>query len=527
MFGPGMRFGKLMHELKRRKVFRTVVVYLASAWLIVQVVDATFEHLPLPGGSETLVFVLLAIGFPLIIALAWAYDVTPSGLKRDGTDPVPEEADPSGPSATEAPEASIAILPFTDLSPDQDNEYFCDGVTEEILNMLNRLPGLSVASRTSSFRFKGLSVDIAEIARKLKVRTVLEGSVRKSSDELRITAQLIDAATGYQLWSARYDRKMEDIFSIQEQIANNISDVLEVRQMPCECHYTGSVDAYDYYLKAWTYFHRVGPKNMAMARRLFARAIEVDPTFAKAWAGLADSYGYDYLYYNPTTENLIEAASASQKALQLAPELAETHTSRALAHLVCGDYEEAESEFEAAIRINPDLFEAKYLYARACFHQGKLMQAAELFEQASKLRPDDYQSLILLSRLHKGLGNHAESLDAAQRAVNVAESVLELEPDETRALYLAASSLAQLGRTEQAYEWVERALFIEPDDPSVLYNVACFYAEVGETEKALDCLEEAVLPGRANRSWMENDADLDSLRDHPRFAGILAAIPEN
>jgi adenylate cyclase len=523
----GTMLSKFFNELRRRKVIRAAVVYLALAWLIVQVVDATFEHLPLPDGSETLVFVLLAIGFPFIISLAWAYDVTPAGLKRDRFDSARTQIDELDRSVTEPPEPSIAVMPFVDMSADQDNEYFCDGVAEEITNMLNRLPELNVASRTSAFRFKGLAVDIAEIARQLNVGTILEGSVRKSNDELRISVQLIDATTGFQLWSAQYDRKLEHIFGIQEEIARNISEVLEVRHQPCKCDYTGNIDAYDYYLKAWTYFHRVGPKNMAMARRLFSRAIDLDPLFAKAWAGLADSYGYDYLYYNPSRKNLLEASRASKKALQIAPQLAETHTSRALAFMLCSDFAEAEQEFKAAIQINPDFFEAKYLYARACFHQGKLLEAADLFEQASKLRPLDYQSLVLLSRVHKGLGNHSESLDAARRAVAIAENVLELAPDETRALYLAATSLAQLGRAEEAVEWVERAIFIEPDDPSVLYNVACFYAQVGETEKALDCLEKANLPGMSNRSWVENDSDLDPLRDHPGFLEILEKIPDH
>jgi adenylate cyclase len=523
----GTKLGNFYHELRRRKVIRATVVYLALAWLIVQVVDATFEHLPLPDGSETLVFVLLAIGFPFIVSLAWAYDVTPTGLKREKSDSERTRTEEVEPGAAQSPEASIAVMPFVDLSPEQDNEYFCDGVAEEILNMLNRLPDLNVASRTSAFRFKGSAVGIAEIARQLNVRTVLEGSVRKSNGELRISVQLIDATTGFQLWSARYDRKMEHVFSIQEEIARNISEVLEVRHQPCKCDYTGNIDAYDYYLKAWTYFHRVGPKNMAMARHLFSRAIDLDPSFAKAWAGLADSHAFDYLYYNPTRENLLEASRASKKALQLAPQLAETHTSRALAFMLCSDFAEAEHEFKAAIEINPDFFEAKYLYARACFHQGKLPEAAELFEQASKLRPLDYQSLVLLSRVHKGLGHHAESLDAARRAVTIAENVLELAPDETRALYLAATPLVQLGRTEEAFDWVERALFIEPDDPSVLYNVACFYAQLGETEKALDCLEKANLPGMSNRSWVENDSDLDPLRDHPRFLEILEKMPDH
>jgi adenylate cyclase len=518
------RIQKFFSELRRRKVIRAGLVYVAIAWVLVQVVDATFDQLPLPAGSGTLVLVLLAIGFPLALALAWAYDVTPGGLRRDPADQEQAAGGPPEPGGREPPEASIAILPFLDMSPDRDQQYFCDGVAEEIMSMLNRIPDLHVASRTSAFRFKGQAIDIAEIARKLNVRTVLEGSVRKAGDQLRIGAQLIDAASGFQLWSARYDRTLEDVFSIQEEIADSICQALEIRYAPCECEYTQNFDAYDFYLQAWTYFHRVGPKNMAMARHLFSRAIELDPSFAKAWAGLADGYGFDYLYYDPREEYLNEAKRASKKALELAPDLAETHTSRAFALSIGGEYEQAEAEFRRAIEINPNLFEAQYLYARACFHQGKLQQAAELFEVASRLRPLDYQSLVLLSRVQEGLGNEELSLDAARRAVAIAEKVLELKPDETRALYLSATPLVRIGRADEAQQWVERALFIEPDDPSVLYNVACFYAQTGQVERALDCLEKANLPGMANLGWIEHDADLDPLRGEPRFRSILDRI---
>jgi adenylate cyclase len=516
-------------ELRRRKVIRVALVYILIAWVTIQVVDTTFEHLPLPTGSATLVIVLLLIGFPLALVLAWAYELTPGGLVRD----VPIQDQPgqdqpgAGQSGTDEPvppETSIAVLPFMDMSPDRDQAYFCDGVAEEIINTLTQVGDLHVASRTSSFRFKGQAMDIADIARKLRVKTVLEGSVRKAQEKLRITAQLVDAVSGFQLWSGRYDRSIEDIFSIQDEIARNIAEVLEVKLTPCKCVSTQNVDAYEYYLQGWNYFHRTGPKNMAMARRLFSRAIELDPAFAKAWAGLADSYGFDYLYYSADPKNLDEAGRAGKKALELAPELAETHTSRAFAHSLADEFDQAKKEFEEAIRINPNLFEAHYLYARTCFHQGKLERAAELFEQASRLRPLDYQSLILLSSVQKGLGKLDLSIDAARRGVAIAEKVLELQPDETRALYLAAMPLIRIGRKDDAHEWVERALFIEPDDPSLLYNVACFYAQIGQIDKALDCLERAILVGMANKSWIQNDSDLDPLRDHARFKQIFKSL---
>ncbi len=524
MVGFGGKLSALFKELRRRKVIRVAVVYIIGTWLIIQIADATFEYLPLPEGSNTLVIVLLIVGFPLAMVLAWAYELTPTGVKRDPIDVSPSQENKAAMIAAEPSSTSIAVLPFADMSPDRDQEYFCDGVAEEILNMLSQVKDLQVSSRTSSFRFKGQALDIGDIARKLRVKTVLEGSVRKAGDKLRITAQLIDPASGFHLWSASYDRSMEDIFRIQDEIAHHIADVLKVKLTPRSSAYTQNVEAYDYYLQGWNYFHRVGPKNMALARHLFSKAIELDPEFAKAWAGLADSYGYDYLYYNPLDENLEQSTGASKKALELAPDLAETHTSRAFAHSLCGEFEQAEREFKQAISINPNLFEAHYLYARTCFHEGKLERAAELFEKASEVRPLDYQSLVLLSRVYEGLGQEQSSLDASRRAVTVAEKVLELKPDETRALYLGATPLHKVGRMEEAQRWIERALFIDPDDPSLLYNVACFYSLTGDIDKALDCLERANLPGMASTSWVQNDADLDPLRDQPRFKAILETL---
>ncbi len=526
MAAIGDKLIALFNELRRRKVIRVALVYVIGAWVIVQVADSTFEYLPLPEGSNTLVIVLLIIGFPLAMILAWAYELTPTGVVRDPTDMPPSAETEAVESEPEPSATSIAVLPFADMSPDRDQEYFCDGVAEEILNMLTQVKDLQVSSRTSSFRFKGQALDIGEIARKLRVKTVLEGSVRKAGDTLRITAQLIDPASGFHLWSASYDRGMEDIFSIQDEIAQHIAGVLEVKLTPSTGTYTQSVEAYDFYLQGWNYFHRVGPKNMALARHLFSKAIELDPAFAKAWAGLADSYGYDYLYYNPLDENLAQSTKASKKALELAPDLAEAHTSRAFAYSLCGEFEQAEREFEQAIRIKPNLFEAHYLYARTCFHKGKLERAAELFEKASEVRPLDYQSLVLLSRVYEGLGQEQSSLDASRRAVAVAEKVLELKGDETRALYLGATPLHRLGRTVEAHHWIERALFVDPDDPTLLYNVACFYSQTGDVDKALDCLERANLPGMANTSWVQNDADLDPLRDQPRFKAILETLTD-
>ena len=504
-----------------------MIVYLIVSWAVIQGADILFENLPVPDGSTTLVIILVVAGFPLAIVLAWAYELSPSGLIRDpgAHDFAPTNGQPIA-KAPVAPDASIAVLAFADMSPDRDQGYFCDGVAEEILNTLVQIKDLHVASRTSSFRFKGQAVDISEIARQLRVQTVLEGSVRKAGDKLRITAQLIDAADGFHLWSASYDRDMKDIFSIQDEIAGNIADALKVNFAPSKSTSTSNIEAYDYYLQGRNFFHRTGPKNMSFAREMFCKAIALDNGFAMAWAGLADSYGYEYLYYRASKENRDECSQASQKALELAPDLAEAHASRGFAHSICKEFDKAETEFEEAIRINPNLFEAYYLYARSAVHAGNLSKSAELFEKASQVRPLDYQSLLLVAPIYGGLGMSDEAQSAAERGVAAARKALELMPGETRALYLGAGGLLRLDKRDEAFRWADRAVFVDADDPSVLYNIACFYSQAGDIERALDCLEQANLPGMANKSWVTNDADLNPLRSHPRYKTLLEQLSD-
>jgi serine/threonine protein kinase/Flp pilus assembly protein TadD len=424
---------------------------------------------------------------------------------------------------------SVAVLPFRNLSSDAENEYFSDGLAEELINALTKVKGLQVASHRSAFAFKGKNEDVRKIGEQLNVRTVLEGSVRKAGNRLRISAQLVNVADGYHLWSETFNRELADVFAIQDEIAHNIAKALQVilsekEKKAIEKVPTADVQAYEYYLRGRQFIHQFRRKGFEFAQQMFARAIAIDPNYALAYAGIADCHSLLYMYWDTSAENLQKADDASCTALDLDPELAEAHVARGLAVSLKKQYHEAECEFETAIRLDPSLYAARYFYGRTCQAQGKLAEAARQFEQAVKLRPDDYQAATHLGSIYGGLGRQADAVAACQRSLLVVEKHLELHPDDARALYLGATVWSKLGEPAKALEWAARAITMDPEEPVTLYNVACVYAIQGQVEQALDCLENALKHGFAHKAWIEHDSDLVSVRSHPRYQTLLQAL---
>ncbi|HEY8229674.1 MAG TPA: tetratricopeptide repeat protein, partial [Rhodanobacteraceae bacterium] len=370
--------GPLKHsfaEFRRRRVFRVAAAYLVAAWLLIQLGSATFEPIGLPAWSMRLLLVLLLLGFVLACALAWAYDIGAHGIER--TPPVSGISPVAGEHAA-VPEASVAILPFADLSEARDQAYFCDGLAEEILNALASIQNLRVASRTSSFRFRGNDADARDIGRALNVAAIMEGSVRKAGDRVRVTAQLIDAENGYHMWSENFDRKLEDIFAIQEEIARNVARALRVSMKgaakldrDCSCHAPRDMRAYEFYLRGRQIQSLKSSDNWTKAPHMFRRAIELDPDYPQAQAGLADSLAQLLIWRIIRPEDALEEAIvAAKRALELAPELAEAHVARANTLSLAGDNEGAVAAFQRAIELNPELYEAHYYFGRHCFAQG-------------------------------------------------------------------------------------------------------------------------------------------------------------
>ena len=514
----------LSAELKRREVYPVIVAYAVVGWILLQIGEVTFDPLGVPEWVMTTLIIVVVAGFPVTLVLAWMYDITPQGIRRDRF---------SGPADATGNAASIAVLPFLDLSPQKDQGYFCEGVAEEILNALTRIRDLNVAARSSSFQFNSQAGDVRAVGRKLGVKTILEGSVRKSGGRLRITAQLVKVDDGYHIWSKVFDEGLEDVFAIQDEIAAGIAsalvetissqerDAIHARAMP-----RTDIDAYDYYLRGRQFFNRFRKVDIEHAKQMFWQALDIDPTFALAWAGYADCHSFLMMYVEPDPAHAQQADHASRKALELGPELAEAHASRGLACLVGREFEKAEAAFKKALELNPRLFEAYYYYARTRFHQGDMEMAAELFRKAAETDPADYQSRCLRIQILRGSGREALAIEEAREAVEVLEKHLEWYPDDIRCLHLGAGSLHVLGQTERAKRWLRRALEMDPDDPVVLYNAACNFATMGEAEESLDYLEQAVHQGAVSSDWMRNDEDLVSLRDNPSYKALLQRVEE-
>jgi adenylate cyclase len=591
---PSVR-GDFLSELRRRRVFRVLLGYGIASFAVLQIIEPVMHGLHLPEWVLSAAVVALGLGFPVAIGLAWAFDLTPSGVERTpsvGLSGGPSAAGsrvwlllaglgllaaapglawyfvwrngsgearlgvalagaavlfavaalavrsrrrvaaPSAPAVAAPAPASIAVLPFADLSPGQDQGYFCDGIADELLTALSGVAGLRVAARSSSFQFKGRGVDGREIGRTLGVATLLEGGVRKAGNRVRVSAQLVNGTDGYQLWSETFDRSLEDIFAIQEEIAQAVVRALRphlggTSEGRLTRAGTESMQAYEMYLRGRQFLMTLSESGNRFARQMFKGAIELDPRFARAHAGLVDTAFFNLLWHLDDAHAdafRAEGLAASAEALRLDPQLAEAHVSRGNVLSFAGQGDEAEAEFQRALALNPALPDAHHFYARHLFSAGRLEEAARQFEETIRLDPDDYGTAGLLVSILKGRGDLDAATVAAKRGIAAVERRLRLYPDDVRALYMGGGAEIMCGDRTRGLDYLARALELSPDDFATLYNVACAFANAGEPERALDALERAVGTGRGNRKWFEHDTDLDPLRASPRFQEILARL---
>ncbi|MBS0461859.1 MAG: tetratricopeptide repeat protein [Proteobacteria bacterium] len=523
-----------LEELKRRRMFRAMAAYFVVAWLLLQVANVTFPPLGLPDWTQRALIIGLGVGIIPAFILSWLYDLTSHGIVRTGDDDAAGKGKIDAVDAnTPAPkgDASIAILPFVDLSPGKDQDWFCDGLAAEIIDALVGVRQLRVASRTASFRFRDGAADPSDIGRRLHVGAVLEGSVRKAGDLLRITAQLIDASSGFHLWSETWDRRLEDVFAIQSEIARKVASALRVsltgeQAARAQRYAPRNMQAHEFYLRARQLVSRISPADWRQAPVLFRRAIELDPTYAQAHAGLADALTQLLLWQLMRPEEaLAEATRAANRALDLAPDLAEAHVAMGHVRSLTGDHEGAQRSFERALELNPDLFDAHYFFARHCIARGDYARAIALYRSAFALRPDDHTVPAQAVQALDQIGDPAGALVLARQTAAGLKHQLELEPNDARANYLLAVMLARMGQREAGIPYVETALRLRPGDYATLYNAACYYSLAGSLERALDLLEEAARLGGGNRDWIEHDADLDPLRSLPRFKAFMQSMP--
>jgi len=524
MSGEQSFFSAVLAELNRRKVLSTVGAYAVAVFVVLQLMDAAVEPLRLPGWLPTLVVIVLILGFPLVFILAWQFEVTPGGVRKtdiaglltgsqntllfslmmlgmaglaygfygyysnvfveNGSGQVsisPVQQTVVQQREFVAPENSIAVLPFADLSEDSSQAYFSDGISEEILNLLAQVEGLHVAARTSSFAFRKGDKDIREIGRLLNVGTVLEGSIRKAGDKIRLTAQLINVADGYHIWSHTYDRELDDVFAIQDDVASAIATALVdsfgglTQKQASRSLNLAASEAYRTGRLHW--WHR-SPDELQKALTFFAEALKHDPAFAPAYAGMADSWMLLSLYGNLTNMKATERAMPMiEKALEIDPESAEAFAALGLARWQIGQKDSAESALRQSIKLNEEYIPA-YLWLGGLLGElGRLPEQSLILQQA--MARDPLNELLAIN-----FAGNLSTRGDYQAGKDLLQGLVELRPDSSTLLRIMSGHAMKSGDLVDAWHFAERSYGLEPDNPVVIKTLASAWDHIGDTEKA-------------------------------------------
>ncbi len=581
--------GSFFDELKRRKVVRLAIVYAAVAFAVIEAADVIVPRLNIPDWTVTVLIVLVLLGFPIALALTWAFDITPRGVTRTGVLTTGEvvvvrrtpwlspaslmtvvvalavggtagwvlrAGDRAAASAAgPGDRPSVAVLPFVNMSSDPEQEYFSDGMTEEILNALAKIPELRVAARTSAFAYKGANTDLRQVGRELGVNAVLEGSVRKEGEALRITAQLINVDDGFHLWSETYNRSLQGVFAVQEEIAASIADALRVplglgAGQALVPHRTDDFEAYEMYLQARSLYKKRGAA-VERAILLFNQVIERDSSFAPAWAGLAEAYAVLPFYTSgadsATWENaLTEAEIAAVTALELDSAIASAHIAMGNVRRDRWEWEAAEEHYRRALRLDPDYADGLEDLAELLSSMGRREEALVEARRAKDLDPLTAVFIWAYGATLRQNGLYGEAIEQLERAIAI-------EPDRWFVYYELVLAYVGLGRFSDAEEVVRRntAAFgsrMARPDPEVLIAMIQGIADpalresavatvssyphpelrmlLGDREGALRDLERSVFDPPYGPKWVIWDAFLEPLRDDPRFVELLRRMME-
>jgi len=426
---------------------------------------------------------------------------------------------------------SICVLPFANISGDPEQEYFSDGISEDIITDLSKISALHVVSRNTAFTFKGKAVDVGQVASQLNVTHVVEGSVRKAAGRVRITAQLIDGANDSHLWAERYDRDLNDIFAIQDEISHAIVAALKVKLLPEEKkaiqqHGTANVDAYNLFLmarQAYSAGYEGDARQLDAIIRICRRAVEIDPNYADAWAfiGLAEVA----LRATVGRQGGDAGLAAVERALALNPDLAEAHAVKARILSEENRPDEGDRELDIALRLDPESYQVNLAAGLLRFRREKIEEAATYWEKALTLEESDFGSAGMLITIYTALGKPDEARRTAKMSLERCEKILARDSNNGSAWGHSSLALAVLGQQERAKEWMERALLIDPDNMTMRYNFVCTLAKyLGDKDAALKMLQLAFeLAGSGLINHAKVDPDLESIRDDPRFKEMLAA----
>ena len=421
------------------------------------------------------------------------------------------------------PEVSICVLPFANMSGDPEQEYFSDGITEDIITDLGKVSALSIVSRNMAFSFKGAKGGVGDIGRQTKAAFVLVGSVRKSGERVRITAQLVNAANEAQVWGERYDRDLKDIFALQDEISKAIVAALKLTLLPeerlaLEQRATTNVKAYKFYLMARQFSVMGNERHQETVVRLCKRAVELDPAYAAPWATMAITL-WDMHRRSASEEDGQEAA---HRAIALDPKLADAHAALGAAHQGQGQFEVGLQACDAALRLDPDSYEGNRIAGMCSLPLRRYDDAIRYLEKAAAVVDTEFTAASLVVQCYAAKGDPEGERAAAKRALARVEKVITAEPDHGRALGYGANALAVLGETERAKEWIERGTLVDPTNTIQHFNFVCALVRLREYEAALDLLANVIDKASTGLfHWLDNDTDLDPVRDHPRFIELF------
>jgi TolB-like protein/cytochrome c-type biogenesis protein CcmH/NrfG len=429
-------------------------------------------------------------------------------------------------NAPKVTENSIAVLPFENISPDKDADYFADGLAEELIVNLTKVKDLRVIPRTTSMRYKDASKDNKTIGRELGANYVMTGSLRKFQDNLRISVQLINAQNDTQQWAETYKGKLEDVFDIQENVSKQIVDALEIELSPSqkkelERRSTVNPEAFDLYLRAKGFLYRLSKKDIKIAIDLFQKAIDVDSQYASAYAGLSEAYGDLYHHFDRKDTFLSQAVDTGLKALSIDSSLSDAHAALAQAYLHKGLKEKAFESGKRAIELDVNSFIGHWILGRIYFSNKKDAEAIKLYERVATLNPDFYTVYSDLRMCYGRLGLKHKVHETVQKALEFYPGYLAKHPDDARAHLFYAMDLVLAENIEEAKKEAATALDLNPDDPLMQYNAACFYSTMGEKKLAIEALKKAIASGWQAYEWLKNDPDFDSIRNEPEFIELM------
>ncbi len=485
-----MNLKKFLAELKRRRVYSVAVAYLVGGWALAQGIAQVLPVFDIPNWVVRLIVVLIVLGFPVALTLSWFFDVTRYGIVRTPDRASEDRVEVVEPSVSS--EKSIAVLPFNDLSPAKDHAYFGEGIAEELLGALAKVNGLRVAARRSSFWFKDKETELSEIARRLNVEHVLEGSVRRDGNRVRITAELIDASDGFTIWSEIYEREMHGIFALQDEITRSIVDTLKLKLEISPPPVSRSTDAYDAYLEGLFYSDKSTEEALRKSLEFFYRALEKDPRFSRAWTGIAKAWLWLADVYVPPLEAYPKVRDAAARALQLNDEEAEAHVYLAEAKRILDwDLDRAETEYKRAFEVDPNSTASNYFIAAFYGARGDRDQALAYLQRTSKIDPASLWVNNSACELYRYFGLYDEAVAAGERA-------LQLDPVFAYGEPLLGALYREMGRFDEAIALYKRSESLS-GRPAV--GLAITYARMNRRKEALQTLEAAT----ANRPYTAGD----------------------